>query len=326
MLEVDPSVMLLGEDVCDPYGGAFKVTKGLSTRYPGRVLNTPISEAGVVGLGVGMALRGMAPVVEIMFGDFVMLAADQLVNHAAKYAAMYGLGTGLRLVVRAPMGAGRGYGPTHSQSLEKHFLGVPHLLVVAPSAFHDPGDLIKRSSQTGKTVLFIEHKLLYPAPLQGPGDLGDGLECSWALEAAWPIATLRNYDIGPPDVVIVGYGGISRHLTSFLAAMREEEVSVQAVLPSLISSIPDDVSDAMALAKFGCVVVEEGASGFGWTSEVLSQAYEKGIRVPVVRLASAPGVIPSARHLEADAIVGPAQLSAAVASLLRRSIAPAPRR
>src|SRR4030042_540848 len=85
----DEHVLLLGEDVLDPYGGAFKVTRGLSTAFPGRVLTTPISEAGIVGLAVGMALRGLRPVVEIMFGDFLTLAADQLINHAAKFGWMY---------------------------------------------------------------------------------------------------------------------------------------------------------------------------------------------------------------------------------------------
>ena len=85
----DARVLLLGEDVLDPYGGAFKVTRGLSTRFPDRVLTTPVSEAGIVGVGAGMALRGLRPVVEIMFGDFVALAADQLVNHIAKFRWMY---------------------------------------------------------------------------------------------------------------------------------------------------------------------------------------------------------------------------------------------
>src|SRR5512147_2574474 len=114
----NPDVILLGEDLLDPYGGAFKVSRGLSTAYPERVLSTPISEAALVGLAGGMALRGLRPVVEIMFGDFLTLAADQLINHAAKFRWMYHADSldsfCLPLVIRTPMGGRRGYGPTHS--------------------------------------------------------------------------------------------------------------------------------------------------------------------------------------------------------------------
>ena len=127
----DERVIILGEDVLDPYGGAFKVTRGLSTTYPERVLTTPISEAGIVGVAAGMALRGLRPVVEIMFGDFITLAADQLINHAAKFRWMYNDQVRVPMVIRTPMGGRRGYGPTHSQTLEKLFLGVPGLILEA---------------------------------------------------------------------------------------------------------------------------------------------------------------------------------------------------
>ncbi len=130
-LENDPRVYVLGEDILDPYGGAFKVTRGLSTRFPDRVLTTPISEAAILGISTGMALRGLRPVAEVMFGDFITLMADRLINHAAKFRWMYNEQVRVPLVLRAPMGGRRGYGPTHSQSLEKLFLGVPGLKVLA---------------------------------------------------------------------------------------------------------------------------------------------------------------------------------------------------
>ena len=132
----DTRVYLLGEDILAPYGGAFKVTRDLSDLYPDRVLTTPISEAGIVGLASGMALRGLRPVVEIMFGDFTTLIADQLINHAAKFRWMYNDQVRVPLVVRTPMGGRRGYGPTHSQTLEKHFLGVPVDLHLVPPPGH----------------------------------------------------------------------------------------------------------------------------------------------------------------------------------------------
>src|SRR5512136_3421232 len=174
-MENDERVYVIGEDILDPYGGAFKVTRGLSTKFPGRVLTTPISEAAIAGLAGGMALRGLRPVAELMFGDFVTLIADQLVNHAAKFRWMYNDNVHVPVVVRTPMGGRRGYGPTHSQSLEKMFLGVPGLKVVAPNSLGNPGDLLLAAIADDDPVLFIEHKLLYTRPLieAGVGELSD---------------------------------------------------------------------------------------------------------------------------------------------------------
>ncbi|MFP3852776.1 MAG: alpha-ketoacid dehydrogenase subunit beta, partial [Anaerolineales bacterium] len=138
----DERVHFLGEDILDPYGGAFKVAQGLSTEFPDRVHSTPVSEAAIVGAGTGMALRGRLPVVEIMFGDFITLAADQLINHASKLRWMSNNQVQVPLVVRTPMGGHRGYGPTHSQTLERLYLGVPGLRVVAASATIDPGAML----------------------------------------------------------------------------------------------------------------------------------------------------------------------------------------
>jgi pyruvate/2-oxoglutarate/acetoin dehydrogenase E1 component len=168
-MENDASVYVLGEDILDPYGGAFKVTRGLSTKFPGRVLTTPISEAAIIGVANGMALRGLRPVAEIMFGDFLTLSADQLVNHAAKFRWMYNNNVHVPLVVRTPMGGRRGYGPTHSQSLEKMFLGTPGMKVVAPNTLGNPGQLLEEAIRDEDPVLFVEHKLLYTCRLLESG-------------------------------------------------------------------------------------------------------------------------------------------------------------
>ena len=126
----DDRVILLGEDICDPYGGAFKVTKGLSTRFPARVINTPLSEPSITGVAVGMALRGLHPVLEIMFGDFLTLCSDQIVNHAGKFRWMYNDTVTVPLVIRTPMGGYRGYGPTHSQNTERLLFGFPGIRIV----------------------------------------------------------------------------------------------------------------------------------------------------------------------------------------------------
>lgn len=112
-LQERKDIFLLGEDIESPYGGAFKCTLGLSEAFPGRVRNTPISEAAIVGVGNGMALAGLVPVVEIMFGDFLTLVADQWINHAAKFSWMYNGKVKVPLVIRTPMGAKRGYAATH---------------------------------------------------------------------------------------------------------------------------------------------------------------------------------------------------------------------
>ena len=112
LMDAEKDVFLLGEDILDPYGGAFNVCQGLSSRFPERVLTTPISEAAIVGVAVGMALRGMRPIAEIMFGDFLTLAADQWINHAAKFAWIYNDQVSVPLVIRTPMGGKRGYAAT----------------------------------------------------------------------------------------------------------------------------------------------------------------------------------------------------------------------
>ena len=139
-LKADPRLVMIGEDIEGAYGGAFKVTKTLSHEFPGRVRNTPISEAAIVGLGNGIALGGMLPVVEIMFGDFLTLCADQIINHAAKFRFMYNDQVTVPLIIRTPMGGKRGYGPTHSQSIEKHFLGL--------ARYDDAGFAFARRSRT----------------------------------------------------------------------------------------------------------------------------------------------------------------------------------
>ena len=317
-LAEDERVYFFGEDVLDPYGGAFKVSAGLSTAFPGRVFTTPISEAGIVGLATGMALRGLRPVVEIMFGDFLMLAGDQIVNHAAKFHAMYAGQVSVPIVVRTPMGGGRGYGATHSQSIEKLFLGVPHLRIVAPSIAHSPGDLLVRATLADSgPVLFIEHKLLYPAePLQPGGalrvEMVDG-------PGGFPSALVANFSDGVPDVTVCAYGGVTRWMTSLLERLRGEEIRVLAVMPSSLKPLPVDTLAEAASRSGRVVIVEEGTSGFNWGSEVAAQLYERlwrGLRAPIRRVASHDDIVPSATDREATMLVSPERVEAAILEVL----------
>ena len=159
LLETDKDVYLIGEDIIDPYGGAFKVTKGLSSMFPGRLIPTPMSEQGFTGVAIGMAIAGLKPIVEIMFSDFLTLTVDQLVNHASKFCSMYS--RPLSLVVRTPSGGFRGYGATHSQSMEFLFFGVPGLRIIAPNIFSAPGEVLRYALSLNAPVLFIENKTYF---------------------------------------------------------------------------------------------------------------------------------------------------------------------
>ncbi len=199
-------VHVLGQDLLDPYGGAFKVTDGLSTRFPNRVWTTPVSEAATVGMANGMALAGLRPVVEIMFGDFSTLIVDQLLNHAAKFERMYGGTVRCPVIVRTPMGGHRGYGPTHSQSLEKLFLGIPGLTVVAADPVHDQRLIWQRMIELGALCLYVENKALYGTrlPLIEAGRWGP-----FTLEASTGFFPTTRFSLGgPPDAAIVCYGGM----------------------------------------------------------------------------------------------------------------------
>lgn len=314
----DPRVYLLGEDILDPYGGAFKVSKGLSTAYPGRVVTTPISEAGIVAVGTGMALRGLRPVVEIMFGDFLTLVADQLVNHAAKFRAMYADGVRVPLVVRTPMGGGRGYGATHSQSLEKMFLGVPGLTVVAPSHLHDPGALLRHAILADEDpTLFIENKLLYPKELVAaiPGGRFTVIE----EPSGYPSVLASNHAGGDSDLLVVAYGGMSREVAPMLEAMQAEEIRMTALFPSCLSPLPVASLERAVKGVDRVLVVEEGTAGFDWGAEVAATLHEAAfgrLARPVARLAAKPAIIPTAAHLESQSLPGRAALEKAILELL----------
>lgn len=296
-LERDERVVLVGEDIESPYGGAFKATKGLSHRFPGRVRNMPISEALIVGLGNGLALAGMIPVVEIMFGDFITLAADQLINHASKFRYMYNEQVQVPLVVRTPMGGRRGYGPTHSQSLEKHFLGLPDTLVLATNHRYDPGDLYDTLFATlDRPTLVIENKSLYGQRVDAV--LTDGFVLEHDDER---FPTTRIRPEGAADVTIVCYGEMLREVESAIVqAFDEHEVICEVICPAQL--YPLSLSPIVeSVARSGrLLVIEEGIGFAGFGAEVIAQVQEsKATPAPSVRrLASQEHPIPACAPLE----------------------------
>lgn len=299
----DARLHLLGEDILDPYGGAFAVYRGLSTAFPERVHGTPISEAAIVGLANGMALRGLKPIVEIMFGDFLCLAMDQLLNHAAKFPVMYGpRAPGCPVIVRTPMGGYRGYGPTHSQSLEKFFVGVPGLVTTALSPLHDIAALWDGMLGIDRPILHVENKTLYGGfvPVVAQGRI-DGFVVRGSARR-FPTLRLRLREAArPPRVALVTYGGLTGMA---LAAARElfveDELDVEVVVPSLLSPLPmRDIAAAVAGAEL-VMVLEEGTGAFGWGAEVVARlaSADAAGRARFRRLAAVDTAIPNAPALE----------------------------
>jgi len=310
LMEKDERVLFIGEDILDPYGGAFKVSKNLSSRFPSRVLPTPISEAAIVGLGTGLAMQGYLPIVEIMFGDFVLLAADQLINHAAKFHWMYNDQVHVPLVVRTPMGAYRSYGPTHSQSLEKHFLGVPGLWVVSPNVFSKPGEILRQAVEIQEPVLFIEHKYAYAQPLM---DAPQGME-SEVLNTSgiFPTTILRHQRFDPRmRGLIFCYGGMAKTCLDASLSLRDEEgICMDVAILSQLS--PNPMPHLQQLFEEYhqnlLVYVEEASTPAGWGSEISAVmqdfARDRGYEgLQQLRLGSAFSVIPSSKQLEAKALL-----------------------
>lgn len=314
-LETDERVFVLGEDILDPYGGAFKVTRGLSSRFPGRVLTTPISEAAIVGVASGMALRGLRPVAEIMFGDFVTLAADQLVNHAAKFRWMYADHVRVPIVVRTPMGGRRGYGPTHSQSLEKLLLGIPGLKVVAPNTLGDPADLLAAAVADDDPVLFVEHKLLYPRPLLEPGK---GELIDFQIEAGGaPYAFHCLKPAYPASLTLATYGyNFELVRQAALQLLYEREVFVEIVLFSQLSPFElAPLFDSLARTR-RLLTVEEGTLTLGWGAEIVARSVEAVDGLRVRRAAALDLPIANSKPLEEAILPSQETIVQAALSLL----------
>lgn len=314
-LRTDPHVVVLGEDLLDPYGGAFKVTRGLSDAFPGRVLTTPISEAGFTGAATGMALRGLRPVVEIMFGDFITLAADQIINHAAKFRGMYAGNKPLAeqpsvpMVIRAPMGGRRGYGPTHSQTLEKHFLGSPGLHVLAPAAVGYPGRLLLEAIlHTQDPVLFVENKLLYLLPIlteAGSDEIEVQVQAETGFDVAAPAYTLAVRGAPPAKLTLAAYGYMAELARQALLKLAYEyEIFAELVVLTRLAPFRLDAVLTSGERTGRLVAIEEGTLDLGWGAEVIAQTTERlGPRLHAARRVAAANLpIPASGPLEAAAL------------------------
>ncbi|MBX3023433.1 pyruvate dehydrogenase [bacterium] len=314
-------VLLIGEDLLDPYGGAFKVSRGLSTAFPRQVLSTPISEAGFIGLAAGLALRGQRPVVEIMFGDFLALGADQILNHIAKFRWMYNDQVEVPLVIRTPVGGRRGYGPTHSQCIEKMFLGVPGLVTVALSLRHDPGELLRRAVRLDpRPVLFLEQKLLYAKRLHVAPPPGLELETHPSeADALYPTGIWRPAGAAG-DVTLVTYGGMTEIVEAAMAAaFAEDEVVAELVVPAQLAPLRLEPILHSVRRTGRLVVVEEGTGPWGFGAEVVAAVSEAMAEQPLrcARVAAHPLPIPGARPAEDVVLPDAARVVAAIRQVMR---------
>jgi len=324
LLASDNRIIVIGEDILDPYGGAFKVTRGLSTEYPDQVISSPISEAGIVGFATGMALRGLLPVVEIMFGDFITLAADQIINHAVKFRWMYNDQVNVPLVIRTPMGGRRGYGPTHSQTLEKLLLGVPGLNVLAPCSIGEPGDLLARAIKDFEDpVLFIENKLLYLQTVHSVSEKGDHSIKTFnpknktrsdstknngiTSEYSPPTYLIRINNAPEPTLSIAAYGYMAEIVLQVIHELAyKHELFCELVVPTQL--VPWNIDAVLSSCRLTgkLLLVEEGTLSLGWGAEILSRVSEILISElsAVRRLAALEYPIPGSEPLESALLPG----------------------
>ena len=311
-LAADPRVMLLGEDIEGSYGGAFKVTRDLSLEHPGRVRNTPISEAAIVGVGTGLAYRGAIPIVEIMFGDFLTLTLDQLQQHASKFRDMYGGEVAVPLIVRTPMGGRRGYGPTHSQSIEKHFLGIPGLEVIALNNRLDPAAVYQRLFATiTDPTLVIENKTLYTRYVDATAPPGFVLNAS---DERFPTVRISP-DGTVPEVTLVCYGGMLEEAEAAQAVMFEEhEIAVEIVCPTALHPCNLDPIASSVAASGRLVVVEEGPDFAGFGAEVIASLAQEGVEFRAARQGY-NGIIPASAPRERELLVDAGTIVGLVAGL-----------
>ena len=316
LLDEDSGAYVIGEDITDPYGGAFKVTKGLSQRHPDRVLSSPLSESGIAGVGSGLALAGNRPVIEMMFADFATLAFDQLVNFASKSVSMYGRTVPMSMVVRCPTGGNRGYGPTHSQSLQKHFIGVPGLNLYESSPFHDHGDVFTAMLGREQPCVLFEDKVLYTRPMHRDGVIDDLFRYE-TLGEDNPTARVFPAECPDPDWVFIAPGGLTERVVEAMRSLLvDEELVCELLVPSRL--YPFDIRPLVPLlSRTGRIcVVEDGTAGGTWGELLAQQLHEHlwgRLHRPVLLLSAGASVIPTAAHLEREVILQGPTIHRAVA-------------
>lgn len=291
-MAADPNVFLMGEDVADEQvGGVFRVTKGLSTKYGSqRVRTTPIAEQAIVGAAVGAAVAGMRPVAEIMFMNFVTVAMDQIVNHAAKLRFMSGGKTPVPITIRTCCAGGVGFGGQHSDMLEAWFAHIPGMKVVAPSNHADAKGLLLSAIEDDDPVLFIEHVSLYST-------LGDAPPPGYRVPLGKAAIARKG-----SDLTLISYGRSVLDCLSVAEELALEGIDVEVVdLRTIAPFDAETVLNSVARTQ-RAVIVHEAVKAFGVGGEISSRIHEElygQLKGPVHRVGAKYSVVPFAPPLEA---------------------------
>ncbi|MDA7566624.1 thiamine pyrophosphate-dependent enzyme [Flavobacteriaceae bacterium] len=295
-MESNKKTVFIGEDILSPYGGAFKVANGLSTNFPDRVFSTPISEAAITGISNGLALSGFKPFLEIMFGDFITLSLDQIINHSSKFFHMYNHKVKCPIVIRTPMGGKRGYGPTHSQTLDRFLIGIDNVKVVALNFMIDPSIILSQVVKEVHPVIVIENKADYGRYV---GNFSSENYVSEYCDSEYPVIKIKPVK-SKPNLTIVTYGGmLSDVLESIENLFYDSDFKVEIIALTKINPIDyDDIIKSVSITK-KIAVIEEGSKIGGISSEIISTLVEKvDFKIQTLKIGSLPVPIASVKSLE----------------------------
>jgi pyruvate dehydrogenase E1 component beta subunit len=307
-MQRDDGVFNMGEDV-GLIGGNFKTTVGLMEKYGDlRCKDTPISEAGFVGLGVGAALRGLRPVVELMFGDFIMVAMDQICNQMAKITYMSGGQANVPMVIRTPIGGGRSSAAQHSQSFYAWVAHCPGMKVVVPSTAAEAKGLLKTSIRDNNPVMFFEHKMLYTVKFDVPDD----------ADYTIPFGKARMVSEGD-DITVVTCSMMTIKAEKAIKKLNKEGITADHI--DLRTLVPLDTETIIkSVKKTGrLLIVDEGHEHFGISGEIALRIMPEifyDLEAPIMRLGTANVPLPFSPALEFPLIPDEKKISAAIKELL----------
>jgi len=296
-LKTDENVLLLGEDI-GVYGGAFGVTRGLFEKYGHeRIIDTPISEASFIGAATGMAMMSLRPIVEIMFMDFLTLAFDQILNHATKFHFMFNGQLDVPMVIRTPAGAGRGYGPSHSQSLCSLFAHVPGLEILVPSSPLKLAGLLKTAVLSNKPTLFVEHKFIYNHKQSIPVTDRESF-AHWVQPIPFKQADIVR---SGKDITVFAYLNTVNIALEAVEELADQGIDIEIIDPQTLSPF-DEVTIVESIKKTGKLLIFEEEHGFcSFGSQVAFLAANTCLEYltrPVEKLAVYDMPIPASQELE----------------------------
>lgn len=317
-LQRDPEVFVMGEDI--RIGGSFLFTLGLLDAFgPDRIINTPISEAGFVGLGIGAAVQGMRPIIDFQYGDFMFCAADQIIQQAAKLRYMSGGQVKVPMVLHLPTGAS-GRGAQHANSMEGFFFHVPGIKLVTPSSPYDAKGLLKSAIRDNNVVIFCVHKQLYGS--KGRKLAQSQLSSQFVPEDEYLIP-LGVGDIKKQgsDVTIVANLLMLHHSMNVAERLESERISVEVIDPRTLVPFDYDIIERSATKTGRLLIVEEDNERGGWGAQVAAEMAKRiglSLKVPIARVATPDVPVPFSPPLEAAVIPGEQAIEDAVRRLAGR--------